>query len=133
MRDNTQRDRWRSGNSWEEFAGYSRAARSGDLIAVSGTTASAPDGSVLSAGDTHGQTVAALGLAIHSTQQLGGDVSTIYRTRILLAPEADWREASRAHAEVLGEVAPANSMYFVHSLIGEGLLVEVEVEARVTE
>jgi enamine deaminase RidA (YjgF/YER057c/UK114 family) len=124
--------RYRSDNSWEEYAGYSRAARSGELIAVSGTTASGPDGRALCEGDTYGQTIAAVGLAINAVEQLGGSAQTVYRTRVLLAPEADWRDASRAHAELLGAVAPANSMYFVHALIGEGFLVEVEIEARVT-
>jgi len=131
--DKTHPDRWRSDNSWEDFAGYSRAARSGNLIAVSGTTASGPDGTALHPGDTYAQTLAALNVAVHAIEQLGGSAETVYRTRVLLAPNADWREASRAHAELLGAVAPANSMYFVHALIGEGFLVEVEVDASVSE
>lgn len=133
MTDNTRPTRWRSENSWEDLAGYSRAARSGTLIAVSGTTASAPDGSVLCEGDTYGQALTALTIAIQAVEQLGGSAQTVYRTRVLLAPGADWREASRAHAELLGAVAPANSMYFVHGLIGRGFLVEVEVDASVAE
>ena len=51
------------------------------------------------------------------------------RTRLLLAPGADWEGAARAHAEVLGAVAPANTTLFVAGLIGEGFLVEVELDA----
>jgi len=51
------------------------------------------------------------------------------RTRLFLVPEADPIEASRAHAELLGQVAPANTTLFIHSLIGNELLVEVEIEA----
>ena len=40
-------------------------------------------------------------------------------------------DAARAHREVLGEVAPANTMLYVAGLIGEGLLVEVELDAEV--
>ena len=55
------------------------------------------------------------------------------RTRIFLAPGADWQAASTAHAAVFGDVNPANTMLFVHALIGEGFLVEVEVDAIVVE
>jgi len=53
------------------------------------------------------------------------------RTRILLAPDADWEAAARAHVQVLGEVAPANTMLYVGGLIGDGYLVEIEVDAEV--
>jgi enamine deaminase RidA (YjgF/YER057c/UK114 family) len=111
-------------------AGYSRAARQGDLIAVSGTTAHGPDGSALRPGDTYGQTVECLRRAVAAVEKLGGARTSVLRTRLLLAPGADWQEAARAHAEVLGDVAPANSTYVVGSLIGPGFLVEVEVDAE---
>jgi enamine deaminase RidA (YjgF/YER057c/UK114 family)/ketosteroid isomerase-like protein len=122
--------RFRDGTGWEESAGYSRAARQGDLIAVSGTTAHGPDGSALHPGDTYGQAVECLRRAVAAVEKLGGARTSVLRTRLLLAPGADWQEAARAHAEVLGDVAPANSTYVVGSLIGPGFLVEVEVDAE---
>lgn len=122
-------NRIRQGSDLESFAGYSRAARSGGLIAVSGTTATGPDGQALYPGDTAEQTRISLATAIDAVQRLGGTRESILRTRILLTPEADWRAASAAHAQALGDIAPANSMYRVHSLIGEGFLVEIEVDA----
>jgi hypothetical protein len=50
---------------------------------------------------------------------------------MFLTQDADWRAASEAHRVVLGDVAPANTTLFIHGLIGEGLLVEVEAEALV--
>ncbi|GAA0408870.1 hypothetical protein GCM10009530_71610 [Microbispora corallina] len=122
--------RFRDGTGWEEQAGYSRAARQGDGIAVSGTTAHGPDGSALHPGDTYAQTLECLRRAVAAVEELGGARTSVLRTRLLLAPGADWREASRAHAEVLGDVAPANSTYVVGSLIGPDFLVEVEVDAQ---
>jgi len=61
---------------------------------------------------------------------LGGTMDDVVRTRVYLAPGADWKEASRAHAEVMGSVAPANTMLYVANLIGGGFLVEVELEAE---
>ncbi|MGR6318947.1 DUF885 family protein [Micromonospora soli] len=122
--------RFRDGTGWEESAGYSRAARQGNSIAVSGTTAHGPDGSALHPGDTYAQTVECLHRAVAAVEKLGGARTSVLRTRLLLAPGADWRAAARAHAEVLGDVAPANSTYVVGSLIGPDFLVEVEVDAE---
>ncbi|GAA0988160.1 hypothetical protein GCM10009555_069170 [Acrocarpospora macrocephala] len=124
--------RFRDGTGWEEQAGYSRAARQGGSIAVSGTTAHGPDGSALYPGDTYAQALECLRRAVAAVEELGGARTSVLRTRMLLAPGADWREASRAHAEVLGDVAPANSTYVVGSLIGADFLVEVEVDAEVS-
>ncbi|MET3805810.1 enamine deaminase RidA (YjgF/YER057c/UK114 family) [Nakamurella sp. UYEF19] len=121
--------RFRDGSAWETVAGYSRSARSGNVVAVSGTTA--PDGARLFPGDTYGQTASCLRQVVAAVEALGGRDIDIIRTRIMLVPGADVEGASRAHLEVLGHVAPANSLYFVAGLVGEGLLVEVEGDAVV--
>lgn len=122
--------RYRDGRGWEERAGYSRAVRRGDRIAVSGTTADDSDGRPIHPGDVHGQARAALQQALAAVAALGGRPDDVLRTRVYLAPGADWEAACRAHAELLGHVAPANTMLHVAGLIGEGHLVEVEVEAE---
>src|SRR5437764_13240540 len=116
--------RHRDGRGWEKQAGYSRAVRRGARIAVSGTTAA--DASA----DTYGQALAALEQALDAIIALGGTKEGVVRTRIMLAPGADWEGAARAHALVLGDVAPANTMLYVAGLIGDGYLVEVEVDAE---
>jgi len=126
--DNTQR--YRDGRGWEEAAGYSRAVRRFGHIAVSGTTATAPDGSALRPGDSYGQTHAAIEQGLAGVRALGGRREDVTRTRLYLAPAADWREAARAHAEIFGQVAPANTTLLVAGLIGEDFLVEVELEAE---
>lgn len=117
----------------ESLAGYSRAVRHGSVIAVSGTTANGEDGQALHLGDTGAQTRSSLRRAIECVQELGGRRESIVRTRILLTPAADWRAAAEVHAEVLGDIAPANSMFVVNALIGAEFLVEVEVDAVVEQ
>jgi enamine deaminase RidA (YjgF/YER057c/UK114 family) len=124
-----QLQRITDGTGWESAAGYSRAARAGCCIAVSGTTDTGPDGTAAHPGDTHAQTGAALRRAVEAAGALGAGPEQVLRTRLLLAPGADWEGAARAHAEVLGAVAPANTTLFVAGLIGEGFLVEVELDA----
>jgi enamine deaminase RidA (YjgF/YER057c/UK114 family) len=115
----------RDGRGWEAQAGYSRAVRRGSHIAVSGTTAAD------TSADTYGQTRAALAQALDAVEALGGTRTDVVRTRVMLAPGAEWEAAARAHVEVLGDVAPANTMLYVAGLIGDGYLVEIEVDAEV--
>jgi enamine deaminase RidA (YjgF/YER057c/UK114 family) len=128
MPDLTQR--FRDGGGWERAAGYSRAVRRFGRIAVSGTTASDADGHALYPGDSYRQAHAALERALAAVYALGGHAEDVVRSRLYLAPDADWEGATRAHAELLGVVAPANTTLHVASLIGDGFLVEVELEAE---
>ncbi len=123
--------RHRDDTQWQDLAGYVRAVRAGDRIEVSGTTASAADGTPVHPGDVHGQTLDALRRSVEAVNALGGRVSDVVRTRVLLAPGCEWREAARAHREVFAENPPANTTLFVAGLVGDGLLVEVEVSAEV--
>ena len=124
----TDEHRYRDGRGWEVTAGYSRAARRGDVIVVSGTTA---DDDVAAAypDDTERQVRDAIGRGIAAVRHLGGSVDDVVRSRIYLAPGADWEAASAVHAELLGAVAPANTTLYVHGLIGPSFLVEVELDA----
>ncbi|MGN6797674.1 MAG: Rid family hydrolase [Gaiellaceae bacterium] len=118
------------GTGFETLAGYSRAVRVGAHVAVSGTAALA-DGVALHPGDVYAQTRKALALALAAAGQLGASADDVIRTRLLLADGCDWHAAVRAHGEVFGAVAPANTTYFVAGFIPEGVLVEVELDAVV--
>ena len=113
-----------------EIAAYSRAVRFGPQIAVSGTAPLA-DGRVLHPGDSYRQTQAAIQRALQAAAELGAGPQNVVRTRLLLAPDCDWRDAARAHAEAFAGVDPANTTYYVGALIPEGALVEVELDAAV--
>lgn len=125
--------RFFDGSGWEESAGYARAARHGGRIAVSGTTAHGPDGAALYPGDTYAQALECLRRGVGAVEALGGTARDVLRTRMYLVDGADWQGAARAHGEVFGEIRPANTTLYVHRLIGEGFLVEVELDAQVHE
>lgn len=120
--------RVRSGGAFEKLASYSRAARMGNIVAVSGTAALAEDGSALHPGDAYLQTRVALERALEAAAQLGVERDHVVRTRIYLAPDSDWREAARAHGEFFEGVDPANTTLFVAGFIPAGALVEVEID-----
>ena len=69
---------------FEEVGGYSRAVRSGNLIAVSGTAAIDSSGVVVSPGDVGAQTSEAFDIALAAVNILGGAVGDVIRTRIYL-------------------------------------------------
>jgi enamine deaminase RidA (YjgF/YER057c/UK114 family) len=120
-------DEW----AWQEQAGYSRAVRRGNVVAVSGTTATGPDGTALHPGDTGAQARACPARVEEALTALGAGLEDIIRTVVYLAPGASWEQAAQAHRDVLGTVRPANTMLYVGGLIGDGFLVEIEAQAVV--
>jgi enamine deaminase RidA (YjgF/YER057c/UK114 family) len=129
----SERERYRDGGGFEEVAGYSRAARHGRWIAVSGTGDVAGDGSVGHPGDAYGQARTSLERALAAVERLGGRREDVIRTRVYLAPGADWRGVVRAHQELLGGIDPANTTLFVGGFVAEEMLVEIEVDAVVSD
>ncbi len=123
--------RYTDASGWQQQAGYSRAVRRGQVITVSGTTATGQDGAALCPGDTLGQTRICLQRVLAALAALGGGPADVVRTAVYLAPGANWEEAAQAHREALGRVAPASTMLYVAQLIGDGFCVEVEAMAVV--
>lgn len=125
----SQRQNISSGTVWETLAGYSRAVRMGELIAVSGTTATDDNGHVVGQGDPYAQTAFILRKIERALREAGASLEDVVRTRIFVTNVAQWEAVARAHAEFFGEIRPANTLVEVSALIGEGYLVEIEADA----
>jgi enamine deaminase RidA (YjgF/YER057c/UK114 family) len=120
-----------SGTPWEPIVGYSRAVRVGGSIHVAGTTATAPDGSLVGAGDMYLQTKQALQNIEMALRAAGGTMSDEVRTRIFTTDIGRWQEIGRAHGEAFGVIRPASTMVEVSGLVSAGMLVEIEADAIV--
>lgn len=125
----SHRERVSSGRPWERIVGYSRAVRAGNLVYVSGTTATNEQGEVVAPGDAYQQTVQALRNIEAALARLGANRAQVVRTRMFVTDITRWQECARAHAEFFGEARPATTMVEVSRLIAPEMLIEMEADA----
>jgi enamine deaminase RidA (YjgF/YER057c/UK114 family) len=125
------RTRYSSGTPWEPKVGYSRAVRVGTHIYVSGTTATAADGSVVGRGDAYAQTVQTLDNIERALTALGSRRADIVRLRVFVTDIGDFDAIGRALGERFGEVRPAATLVQVVALVDPAMKVEIEADAEV--
>jgi enamine deaminase RidA (YjgF/YER057c/UK114 family) len=130
---NRKRQNISTGSPFEPKVGISRAVRIGKIIAVTGTAPLGPDGKTIAIGDPSGQTRRCLEIIKIAIEGLGGKITDVIRTRILLTRIEDWEKAALVHGEFFSEIRPANTIMQVVRFIDPNWLVEIEADAVIED
>ena len=120
-----------TGNPWGDIVGYSRAVRVGNLVFVSGTTASGPEGQALHPGEPGPQTRLILDRIDAALAKLGASLKDVVETRIYVRDIGQWEAVGRVHGEVFADIRPATTLVEVSQLVASDLLVEISAMAVV--
>jgi enamine deaminase RidA (YjgF/YER057c/UK114 family) len=116
-----------SGSKWEPIMGYSRAVRSGNVIAVTGCVGINADGTYAkSVGE---QTARSLAIVQAAIEALGGKLEHVIRTRMFVTNVSAWEEVARVHGSLFSEIRPATTIVEVARLIDGDAQIEIEADA----
>jgi len=124
-----KRINYSSGSKWEDIVGYSRAVKVGNMLEVSGTVASGPNGEVIGINDAYKQTRYIYEKIEKVLHNAGASMKDIVRVRMFVTDISRWQDYAKAHSEFFIDIKPCNSMIEVKGLIESEYLVEIEVSA----
>ena len=116
-----------SGSRWEPIFGYSRAVRTGNVIAVSGTVGANADGTY--APSMAAQARRALEIIGAAIEALGGRLEHVVRTRMFVTDISKSQELSAVHGAVFGDIRPAATLVEISRLIHPDAQIEIEADA----
>lgn len=124
---------YQSGTKWENIVSYSRAIRTGNVVQVSGTTATDEDGNIVGPGNPTRQTQQTIANIETALKALDATLEDVIRTRIYVTNIDQWEEIGHIHGEVFKGINPVTTMVEVSRLIDPAMLVEIEAEAIVSD
>ncbi len=127
-----KRQTYVEGSPWEPIVGYARAVKVGNVIEISGTTATV-SGEVIGKGNVYEQTKCILQKFEKVLNEFGATMKDVVRTRIFCTNISQWEAIGKAHGEFFGEIKPTTGMYQISKLISDDLLVEIEATAILAE
>ncbi len=114
---------------WEPIVGYSRLVRAGDMVAVSGTTATDERGMIVGAGQMYVQARQAMVNIRTALDRAGLAMHHVIRTRMFVTDMSRFAEVARAHKEFFADSPPASTVVEVRRLAHPDMMIEIEADA----
>ncbi|MBC8044246.1 MAG: RidA family protein, partial [Rhizobacter sp.] len=106
----------------------------GNMVFVTGTTATDAESNIVGEGDAYRQTLQALKNIESALHKAGASLNDVVRTRMFVTDiRHDWEQIGKAHREVFGDILPATSMIEISRLIDERMLIEIEADAVIID
>jgi enamine deaminase RidA (YjgF/YER057c/UK114 family) len=130
---NYSRELISNGNPMEKIVGFSRAVRVGPYIVVGGTAPVDSNGKTVGIGDVFAQTKQCFEIIKFALEQAGSGLDDIVRTRVILTDIDNWKEAIEARKEYCQDVRPVDTIMAVSRFVNPEWLVEIEVDAIVSD
>ena len=103
------------------------------MVFCSGQIALDPATGALIEGDIAAQTRQVLENVRAALARAGATMEHVVRTRIYVRDIRGWEAIGRVHGEYFGAIRPATAMVEVSGLVDPDMLVEIEVDACVTD
>lgn len=116
-----------SGSKWEPIMGYSRAVRSGNFIAVTGSVGINADGTY--SPSLADQTRRSLAIVQAAIEALGGKLEHVIRTRMFVTDVSQWEQVAKVHGEIFADIRPATTIVEIAKLIDAAAQIEIEADA----
>ena len=119
--------------NWEVSTAYSRVVKVGNQIFVAGTTAVDEQGNIIAPKEVLAQSVfifEKIGKALHA---VGSSFKDVVRTRAFITDISQFEAFSKAHHQFFEKVLPACTLVEVSALVHPDLVIEIEVDAVISD
>jgi len=122
-----------STSPYAPIIGFSRAVRVDNFISVGGTTPINKDGKTIGLNDPAAQTRQCLETIKAALEDAGVSLDDVVRTRMLLTRIEDWEHVAKVRGEYFKDIRPVDTVVEVSRFINPEWLVEIEVDAVISE
>lgn len=122
-----------SGSPYEDIVGFSRAVRVGSYISIGGTAPMDENGNTVGVGDIAAQTKQCLEIIKLALEKANSSLKDVVRTRMMLTNIEDWKIAATVRSSYFKHIKPVDTIVEVSRFINPDWLIEIEVDAIVSD
>jgi len=122
-----------NGNPLEDIIGFSRAVKVGQYITIGGTAPVDINGNTVGIGSPGEQTRQCIRIIKNALENAGSGLNDVVRTRMLLTNIDNWKEVIEVRAEYFKKIKPVDTIMQVSRFINPEWLIEIEVDAIISD